>query len=90
MNDQTIVTDDLIEAIEAEAPQQEPPMAIVVTDIENGKKVFKPHGEEFTLAGDFAAIAAALNLPTEAVTWSIEDDAIDGIDGKSLVGRVAV
>jgi len=63
-------------------------MSLVIQDAANaGKKIFKPHGEEFSLEGDFAAIAAELNLSTDQITWTIEDDQADGIDGKSLVGR---
>lgn len=62
-------------------------MSVVIQDIEDGKKIFKPHGEEFSLEGDFAAIAAALNLSHDQISWTIEDDQADGIDGKSLVGR---
>ena len=45
--------------------------------------VFKPHGEEFTLDGDFAQIAAELNLPIEDVEFTIEESA----DGKTLSGK---
>ena len=45
--------------------------------------VFKPHGEEFTLEGDFASIAADLNLPSEDVEFTIEDSA----EGKTLSGK---
>jgi len=62
-------------------------MIVVQEASNNGKKIFKPHGEEFTLDGDFNSIAVALNLQIEAIEFSIEDDSADGIDGKSLVGR---
>jgi hypothetical protein len=62
---------------------------ISITDIENGAKIFKPHTEEFGADTDFAAIAQHLNVPADQVTWTVEDDAIDGIDGHSLVGRTA-
>jgi hypothetical protein len=65
-------------------------MPITILDAgETGKKIFKPHGEEFSLDGDFAAVAAALSLSVDQVAWAVEDDAIDGIDGKSLVGHPA-
>lgn len=44
--------------------------------------VFKPHGEEFSLGTDFAAVAAALNLPIEDVAFKIEETA----EGKTLSG----
>lgn len=63
-------------------------MTIVVQDaLPSGKKIFKPHGEEFSVDQDFAAIAAALDLSNDQITWVVEDDQVDGIDGKSLVGR---
>lgn len=45
--------------------------------------IFKPHGEEFTLEGDFASIAAELNLPIEDVEFTLEESA----DGKTLSGK---
>lgn len=72
----------------AAAATEEPTIMYVIQDATDaGKKIFKPHGEEFTTDGDFAAIAAALNLTTDQITWTLEDDQADGIDGKSLVGR---
>lgn len=62
-------------------------MIVVQDTTDAGKKIFKPHGEEFSLAEDFAQIEAALNLSHDQITWTIEDDQADGIDGKSLVGR---
>lgn len=63
-------------------------MSLVIQDAAgSGKKIFKAHNEEFSPERDFAAIAAALNLSTDQITWTIEDDQADGIDGKSLVGR---
>ena len=87
MNDQTILTDEVIAAIETqEAPQQETPTMVIQDAAPAGKKIFKTHGEEFSLEIDFAAIAAALNLAQDQITWTIVDDAADGIDGHSLVG----
>jgi hypothetical protein len=65
-------------------------MSLVIQDTtDGGKKIFKPHGEEFSLEHDFAAIAAELNLSQDQINWTIEDDQADDIDGKSLVGRPA-
>jgi hypothetical protein len=44
--------------------------------------------EEFVLQ-DYAAIAAALNLGTDQITWSISDTETDGVDQHSLVGQAA-
>jgi hypothetical protein len=71
----------------AVATQETGDMIVVQDATQSGKKIFKTHGEEFTLGTDFAAIAAALNLSNDQITWTIEDDQADGIDGKSLVGR---
>ena len=62
-------------------------MVVIQDATDAGKKIFKTHGEEFSFDGDFAAIAAELNLTTDQITWTIEDDQANGIDGKSLVGR---
>ena len=87
MNDQTIVTDEMIAAVDE--TQQEAPQMVIQDASPAGKKIFKPHAEEFSVEGDFAAIAAALNLPADQITWSVVDDAVDGIDGHSLVGVAA-
>lgn len=78
----------------AEAPAPEPvqpvteePAEMIIQDATPaGKKIFKPHGEEFSLDGDFSGIAAALGLELDAVDFSIIEDSSGNIDGKSLVG----
>lgn len=88
MTDQIQTEIEIEITTQAYAPAQEATVAQVVQDTtDNGKKIFKVHGEEFSLDQDFAAIAAALNLSHDQINWTIEDDQADGIDGKSLVGR---
>lgn len=78
----------------AEAPAPEPvqpvteePAKMVIQDATPaGKKIFKPHGEEFSLDGDFTGIAAALGLELDAVDFSVVEDTDGAIDGKSLIG----
>lgn len=50
--------------------------------------IWKPHDTEFTLAGDFAAIAAALNLDISQVVWVGQDNIVNNdIDGHVLSGH---
>lgn len=65
------------EVTEAPAPKRTRKAKAVPTSIT------KPHGEEFSLEGDFASIAAELNLPIEDVEFTIEDSA----EGKTLSGK---
>jgi len=71
---------------EAPAAEEQAPVAIVQDTDPTTKKIFKPHGEEFSYDVDFAAVAAALNLPIDQVEFSIIEDNDGNIDGKSLVG----
>ena len=50
---------------------------------ENNTSITKPEGEEFTLDGDFAAIAAALSLPIEDVEFSL----VESAEGRTLTGK---
>ena len=45
--------------------------------------VFKPHGEEFKLDVDFAAVAAAVGLPIEQVEFTITESE----EGNTLSGK---
>ena len=48
----------------------------------------KMRDEEFHLT-EYVAIAAALNLETYQITWSISDSENDGVDQHSLVGQAS-
>jgi len=65
------------------------PMGTPVETTPGTYKVFKPHGKEFTLAGDFTAIAAALGLELDAVAFTVIDETTNGLDGHALVGTAA-
>ena len=50
--------------------------------------ICKAIDQEFTLDGDFAAIATNLNVAVDAVTWSMEDEIFNGLDCHRLSGTV--
>lgn len=50
--------------------------------------IWKPNDTEFRLDTEFAAIAAALNVPHESVVWSLTEGIVNNdIDGHVLSGH---
>ena len=59
------------------------------TEISPGVFAIKKMRDEEFCVIEYAAIAAALNLETSQITWSISDSETDGIDQHSLVGQAS-
>lgn len=59
------------------------------TEISPGVFAIKKMRDEEFCETEYAAIAAALNLETSQITWSISDSETDGIDQHSLVGQAS-